>query len=59
MNKFPLNDVEKKLLFIMLVMPDEINLCNNEMKNVHITRKYLDYIFKTENLIKPYYSLEK
>ena len=26
MEKFPLNDSEKKLLFIMLVMPDEINL---------------------------------
>ena len=59
MDKFPLNEIEKKLLFIMLVMPDEINLCNNEIKNVLITRKYLDYVFKTENLIKPYYSIEK
>ena len=56
MEKFPLNDSEKKLLFIMLVMPDEINLCNDELKNVYNVRKYLDYIFKTENLIKSYYS---
>lgn len=59
MDKFPLNDGEKKLLFIMLVMPDEITLGNNEIQNVCTTRKYLDYVFKTENLIKPYYSLEK
>ena len=57
MEKFPLNDSEKKLLFIMLVMPDEINLTNDEIKNVVTIRKYLDYIYKTENLIRPYYSV--
>ena len=56
MEKFPLSEGEKKLLFIMLVMPDEINLSNNELKNISIVRKYLDYIYKTENLIRPYYS---
>ena len=59
LDKFPLNNIEKKLLFIMMVMPDEIYLGSNELENVYITRKYLDYIFKTENLIRPYYSLEK
>lgn len=57
MEKFPLNDSEKKLLFIMLVMPDEINLTTDEIKNVVTIRKYLDYIYKTENLIRPYYSV--
>ena len=56
MEKFPLNEDEKKLLFIMLVMPDEINLSDNELKNISIVRKYLDYIYKTEELIRPYYS---
>ena len=46
----------ENLLFIMLVMPDEINLTDNELNNVTITRKYLDYIYKTENLVRPYYS---
>lgn len=51
------NDKEKKLLFIMLALPDELILTsNNEIKNVYLVRKYLDYIFKTENLIKPYFS---
>lgn len=52
-----LNEKEKKLLFIMLVLPEELSLTeNNEIKNVYLVRCYLDYIFKTENLIKNYYS---
>lgn len=57
LDNFTLTDSEKKLLFIMLVMPEELNLINNELKNVSIVRKYLDYIYKTENLIKPYYTI--
>lgn len=57
MDNFRLNDSEKKLLCIMLVLPDEINLSTNELKNVSVIRKYLDYIYKTEDLIKPFYSL--
>lgn len=56
LEKFPLNENEKKLLFIMLVMPNELNLTNDELNNVNTVRKYLDYIYKTENLIRPYYS---
>ncbi len=57
MEKFPLNEEEKKLLFIMLVLPEEINFSESELKNVYTVRKYLDYVFKTENLIRPYYSV--
>ena len=57
LDNFTLTDKEKKLLFIMLVMPDELVLTpNNEIRNVYLVRSYLDYVFKTENLIKPYYS---
>ena len=56
MEKFPLKEEEKKLLFIMLVMPDEINLSNNEVENVKTVRYYLDYIYKTEELIKSCYN---
>ncbi len=57
MEKFPLNEQEKKLLFIMLIMPDELSLSNNELNDVATIRKYLDYVFKTENLTRPYYSV--
>ena len=52
MEKFPLNEEEKKLLIIMLVIPDEISLNKNEIENVKIVREYLDYVFKTEDIIK-------
>lgn len=55
LNEFELLDKEKRLLFIMLVMPDELILGSDEVKNVYIIRKYLDYVFKTENLIKSIY----
>lgn len=55
LNEFELLDKEKKLLYIMLVMPDELILGNDEVKNVYTVRKYLDYVFKTENLINNIY----
>lgn len=55
LNEFELTEKEKKLLFIMLVLPDELILTNDEIKNVYIVRTYLDYVFKTENLIKENY----
>lgn len=57
MENFTLTESEKKLLFIMLVLPDEINLSDNELKNVSTVRKYLDYIYKTEDLIRIYYNV--
>lgn len=56
LENFTLTESEKKLLFIMLVLPDEINLSDNELKNVSEIRKYLDYIYKTEDLIRLYYN---
>ena len=57
LEKFKLNDDEKKLLVIMLAIPDEINLTNDELINVKNVRYYLDYIYKTEKLIKEVYNL--
>ena len=55
LNEFELLDKEKKLLYIMLVMPDELILGNDEVKNVYTVRKYLDYIIKKEKLNKNNY----
>ena len=54
-----LSDDELKLFFILIVIPDEINLNNEEIRNVKNVRHVIDYIFKTEDLIRPYYSKEK
>jgi len=55
LEKFPLLENEKKLLFIMLILPDELIIKDNELLNVSIVRKYVDYVFKTEELVKNFY----
>ena len=50
-----LNDDEKKLLFILLALPSEIKFDDNEFISCINIRNNLDYIFKTEELIRPYY----
>jgi len=54
LSSYPLNDNEKKLLFIVLSIPPVIYLDGNELKVVENIRKKLDYIFKTEKLVKKF-----
>ena len=53
LNSYELTDEELKLLFILIVIPDEVNLNNQEITNVQNIRHLLDYIYKTEELIRP------
>lgn len=55
-NKFPLNRHEKKLFFILISLPEKMLFDKTEFKNTVEIRKSLDYMFKTEELVKPYYS---
>ena len=54
-NKYPLKEDEQKLLFILISLPDEITFGKDEFKSVINIRNNLDYIYKTEQLIRPYY----
>ncbi len=56
LEKCSLSDEEKKLLFINLAIPKKLEKSNDEMINVMNTSSFFDYIYKTENLIRPYYS---
>ena len=58
-NNYPLLDYEQKLLFILLVLPPIIKEDSNEFKNTEIMQENFDYIFKTEELIRPYYAHNK
>lgn len=49
---------EKKLLFINISMPQFKEFTDDEMNNVIIIRKIFDYLYKTEELIRPYYTVE-
>lgn len=57
--KYPLLDSEKKLFFILISLPPIITFENSEYNNCINVRNNLDYIFKTENLVRPYYSKEQ
>ena len=50
-----IKDDEKLLLFILISLPDEIKFCKNELISTSNVRRVLDYIYKTEKLIRPYY----
>lgn len=56
---YSLSDDEFKLFLILIVIPDEINLNNAELINVKEVRKLVDYIFKTEELVRSYYTKNK
>lgn len=55
-SKYPLLEEERKLLFILLSIPDKIELNKSEYENCKEARKIIDYIYKTEMLIIPYYT---
>ena len=51
-----LSDEEQKLFFILISLVPEIKFTNNEFECTKNMRKKLDYVFKTEEFLKPYYS---
>lgn len=53
--RFPLSDEEKKLFFIMISLPKKIEFTNFEYDNTTKINNLMTYIYKTENLIRPYY----
>ena len=52
-NIYPLKKDEKELLFILISMPDLINVKNTEYQNCKEISRLIDKIYKTENLISP------
>lgn len=55
-SKYPLHEEERKLLFIMLSLPNKIDLINDEYKNCKRIMELLDYVITTEKIISPYYA---
>ena len=59
LGKVSLTEDEKKLFYIIISLPKEINLNDTEFNSCLIVRELLDYLYITENLIRPYYSVEQ
>lgn len=58
-SKYPLNESEQKLFFILISLPPVINLDALEFENCSRVREMLDYVFKTEILVRPYYTKDE
>ena len=59
MYKFPLLEYEKKLLFILITLPPELKKGDSEISQCIYNNQVIDYVFKTEDLIRPYYNTEE
>ena len=59
LQNYPLSTSELKLFFTVISLPPKIDFDKNEMKSCQNVREGLDYIFKTEKLIRPYNTTEK
>lgn len=57
-SKCELTDDEKKLFFINISIPPDIKFKDDELDNIIIVRRIFDYIYKTERLIGPYYTIK-
>lgn len=53
---YPLLEEEKRLLFILISIPQKLELNKTEYENTKEAGKLMDYLYKTEKLISPYYS---
>lgn len=56
---YSLDEDEKKLFFLLIIIPDEIDLNGEEINNVKKVRYLIDYVYKTEDLIRSYYTENK
>ena len=54
-SRYPLLDNERKLLFILISIPDKIEFTKDEYLNTKKVNELLYYIYKTDTLISPYY----
>ena len=55
LKQFPLEQYEKDLLMIMICMPKDVTFEEDEFKSCESIGRSLDYVFRTEELARPYY----
>lgn len=58
-SKYPLQSDERKLLFVLLSLPDAIAFVPDEYQNTKKINSMMNYLFKTDKIISPYYSKEE
>jgi hypothetical protein len=58
-NEVHLSDDEKKLFFILISLPEKIEFKESEFDSCKQIRNFMDYLFITDNLVRPYYAIEQ
>lgn len=56
---YPLLEEERKLLFILISLPDKIEFDDSEYEMCKKISRQIDTLYKTEKLLSPYYSKQK
>lgn len=56
---YPLHEDERKLFFILILLPKKIELDKTEYENTKEAGRIIDLIYKTQMLVSPYYSKER
>lgn len=59
LEKVKLTEDEKKLFFILISLPKEIDFSSTEFFTCQNVREAIDYLFLTEKLVRPYYAIEQ
>ncbi|MBE6138395.1 MAG: hypothetical protein E7173_01450 [Firmicutes bacterium] len=55
---YPLLPEERKLLFILMALPDKVEFSNDEYDSCKRIGRMIEFVYKTEMLISPYYTKE-
>lgn len=55
---YPLLEEERKLFFILISLPDKLEKGNDEYKNTLLINRMIDYLYKTDLFLSPYYTNE-
>lgn len=58
-HNYPLLEEERLLLFILISLPDKIEFDDDEMKNCLKISRMINYMYKTEKLLSPYYPKDR
>ncbi len=56
---YPFSEAERKLLFILIALPDKLELTDREYDNCKRIGNMIDRLYKTEILLSPYYEKEE
>lgn len=54
LNKYPLDEAEMTLFLVLISIPNKISEANTEYKRVLNVRRIIDYLYKTDEILKEY-----